>query len=53
MINMQNLGSKENLGIKFRNNKRAKLRLKLWFENEWYFCNITEYPEIHIQTITS
>ena len=35
------LGSKESLGVKFKDGMYAKLHLKLWFESDWYFCNIT------------
>ena len=33
-------GSKKSLGVKFKDNKCTKLSLN-WFENDWYFCNIT------------
>ena len=33
---------KKSLGVKFKNDICAKLCLKLWLENNWYFCNITE-----------
>ena len=36
--NEQMKGFKESLGVKFKD----ELRLKLWFESDWYFCNITE-----------
>ena len=42
MMKIQNLGSKEKLGVKFEDGKCAALCLKLWFERNWYFCNITE-----------
>ena len=42
MMNMQNLSSKESIGVKFKDDIRAELCLKFWFENNWYFCNITE-----------
>ena len=42
MINTQNLGLKENLGVKFKDRVCAELWLKLWFESDWCFCNITE-----------
>ena len=42
MMNIQNLGSKESLGVKFKDGICAKLCLKLWFESDWYFYNITE-----------
>ena len=32
MMNMQNLGSKEKLGVKFNDGISAELCLKLWFE---------------------
>ena len=42
MMNIQNLGSKESIGFKFKDSICAKLCLKLWFESDWYFCNVTE-----------
>ena len=42
MMNIQNVGSKESLGVKFKDSIFAELCLKHWFENGWYFCNITE-----------
>ena len=42
MMNMLNLGSKENWGVKSNDKICAKLCLKLWFESDWYFCIITE-----------
>ena len=40
-MNKQNLGSKENVGVKFKEDICADLFLKLWFESGWYICNIT------------
>ena len=34
MMNMQNLGSKEILGLEFKDNTYAELCLKLWFESK-------------------
>ena len=34
------MGSKESLWVKFKEGTRAKLCLKLWFESDYYFCNI-------------
>ena len=42
MMNIRDLGSKENLRIKFRDHVGAESCLKLWFESGWYFCHITE-----------
>ena len=42
MMNIQNLGSKEKLGVKFTDGISAELGLKLWFEGHWYFSNNTE-----------
>ena len=42
MMNIQNLGSKEKVGVKFKEGGCAELCLKLWFEGNWYFCNITK-----------
>ena len=39
MINMQNLGSQESVGVKYIHIRQ--IFLKLWFESDWYFCNIT------------
>ena len=39
---MQNQFSKESIAIKFKKRRYAKLCLQLWFENGWYFCNITK-----------
>ena len=35
MMNIQNLGSKENLGVKFKDGIYTELCLKLWFEHDW------------------
>ena len=61
MMNIQNPGSRENLGIKVKDSICTELSLKLWFESDLYFCNITEngygfegeYPETKLQIITS
>ena len=42
MMDIQNLGSKEKLGVKFKDGICTELRLKLWYERDWYFCNITK-----------
>ena len=42
MTNMRNLGSKESLGLKFKDDTCAELSLKLWSERDSYFCNATE-----------
>ena len=34
--------SKESEGVKFKKGICVALRLKLWFESDWYFCKITE-----------
>ena len=36
------VGSKESVGVKFKEGISAKLCLKLWFESAWYFCNISK-----------
>ena len=36
------IGSKESVGVKFKEGICAELCLKLWFESDWYFCNITK-----------
>ena len=60
MMNIQNLGSKEKLEVKFKDDISSELCLKLWFERDWYFCNITSQdgfesncPETKFQTMTS
>ena len=40
MMNIQNLGSKESLKVKFKGRICAESCLKLWFESECYFCYI-------------
>ena len=43
MVNIQNLGLIESVGVKFKEGICAKLCLKLWFESDWYyFCKITQ-----------
>ena len=42
MMNRQNLGSKEGVGVKFKEGVCAEFCLKLWIETDWYFCNITK-----------
>ena len=42
MMKIQNLGSKESVGVRFKEGTCAKLYLKLLFESNWYFCNITK-----------
>ena len=42
MMNMQNLGSQESVGIKYVDGIYAEFCLKLWSESDCYFCNITE-----------
>ena len=42
MVDMRNRGPKGSLRVKFKDNICAESCLKLWFKNEWYFCNITE-----------
>ena len=37
MINGQNLGSKESVGVRFKEGICAELCLKLWSENDWHF----------------
>ena len=40
MRNIRNLFSKESVGVKLKEGICAELSLKLWFESDWYFCNI-------------
>ena len=42
MMNILNLGSKENLGAKFKDGICTEFCLKLWLEKGSYFYNITE-----------
>ena len=42
MMSMRNLGSKESLGVKFKDDICAELRFKLWFKSDWYFCNMSQ-----------
>ena len=37
---MQNLVSQESVGVKYIDGIYAELFLKVWFESDWYFCNI-------------
>ena len=39
---IQTLDSKEKLGVKIKYGICAVLCLKLCFERDWYFCNITK-----------
>ena len=41
-MNKRNTGSKESVGVKYKNGICAELCLKLWFESDWYFWNITD-----------
>ena len=40
--NHANLGSRGSIGVKYKDDICGKLSLQLWFESDWYFCNITE-----------
>ena len=42
MMKIENLGSKECVGVKFKDVICAELCLRLWFESDLYFCNVTE-----------
>ena len=42
MIKIRNLGSKGSIRDKYKDNICAELCLKLLFESDWYFCNISE-----------
>ena len=50
---------KRKRSVKYKDGLCVKLCLKLWFESDWYFCNITvlgfesNSPETKFQTITS
>ena len=41
-MNIRILGSKESLGVKFKDGICAHMHLKLYSESDWYFCNIIE-----------
>ena len=34
--------SKGSLGVKYKDDICTELCLKIWFESDWYFCNITK-----------
>ena len=36
MMNLWNLGSKESVGITYKDGISTELWLKLWFEKDWY-----------------
>ena len=42
MMNIRNIGPKESTGVKWKEGICPELCLKLWFESDWYFCNITK-----------
>ena len=42
MMNIQNLGLQESVRVKFKEGICVELCLKLWFERDWYFCDITK-----------
>ena len=42
MMNIQNLGSQGSVGVKYIDDICTKFCLKLWFENDWHLCDITE-----------
>ena len=46
MMNIQNLGLTESVGYKFNDSVCAELCLKLWFESDWHFYNITESKQL-------
>ena len=41
-MNMRDLGSKGIVGVTSKDGICAELCLKLWFESDWYFYNITD-----------
>ena len=41
MMNIRNLGSKGSAWVTFKDDICAKMHLKLWFESDWHFCNVT------------
>ena len=42
MMNIQNLGPKESVGVKLNEGICAALCLKPWFGSNWCFCNIAK-----------
>ena len=42
MMSIQDLGSKESLGVKLKYDICVELCLMLWFESKLYFCSITK-----------
>ena len=56
MVNMRNLDSKESQRVKYKDNIWPN-HLKLWFENDWYFCSSqgsfeSDCPEPKFRAIT-
>ena len=43
-MNMRILDSKEGLGVNFKDGICAEYMRQyiIWFESNWYFCNVTE-----------
>ena len=46
MMNIRNLGSKESLGVKFKEGICTELHLKFWFESE-RFVDMVRVPYLH------
>ena len=42
MMSIQDLGSKESLGVKLKYDICVELCFMLWFESKLYFCSITK-----------
>ena len=59
-MDIQNMRSKESVGVKFKDGICAEFYLKLWFEIDWYFLILlsqhgfeSDCPETRFQIITS
>ena len=50
MMNTQNVGSQESLGIKYVDGMYAEFCIKVLFENDWHFCNINELRWFQMQS---
>ena len=40
----------KSIGVKYIDGRYAKFLLKLWFESNWYFCNVTESRCLQMQS---
>ena len=42
------VGSKGQIGVKYKDEICAEQCLKPWFESDWCFCNIAEFQRITV-----